>query len=109
MLTKAEQYHRLDAIIHAVCEVGGITYPELIDRKKTLKTNVLRGVAYVISRYSLIHPSITASMLCRTRQNVITVAKNYHKYLQAHDSLTTEYYNRITKKIEDDGIRITDT
>lgn len=107
MLTKVEQYQRIDTIVRVACEVGEISYPELIGKEKSLKKNVLRGVVYIISRYYLVHPRITASVMCRTRQNIINVARNYHKYLQSKDELTTHYFNLITKKIEEDGIRTT--
>lgn len=100
MLTKKDQYLLMDKIVRAACEVGELSYPSFIARKKSLKTNTLRGVTCLISRYMLIHPNVSALLLCRTRQNVINCARRYHHYIQAKDAITLKYFEDITHKIQ---------
>ena len=100
MLAKWAQYANMDKIIRAACEVGGLSYVSFIGRGKSLQKNVLRGVVCVISRDTLIHPTVAALMMCRTRANVINVARKYHHYLQAKDKITCEYYQKVKDKIE---------
>lgn len=105
MPTIFSYYEEVDRIIRAACKVGGFSYAEFVSRKKSLKMNVVRGVACVISRYRCIHPSITAKLIGRTRGNVINVARKYHHYLQARDKITLQFYNNITKMIDDNEQR----
>ena len=83
----------MERLIRSALEVGNTTYPQLLYRKKSLKTNILRGVVCLIAyRILLIHPTIAGQMLGRTRQNIINVARKYNDYLRAGDELTTETY-----------------
>lgn len=106
MLTKEEQYARMDAIIRAVCDVGEVSYPELVGKKKSLHRNALRGVAYLLSRDFLVHPRIAAQLMRCSRQNVINVARNYHRYMQSHDSVTVNYYVLVCRKLKDYGLKL---
>lgn len=106
MLTKAEQYTRMDAIIRAVCDVGEFTYPEFVSDKKSLRRNALRGVAYLLSRDFLVHPKIAASMMRCSRQNVINVARNYHRYMQSQDAVTVNYYVLVCRKLKEYGLKL---
>lgn len=96
-----QQYVKINYIVQAACEVGGITYAEFIRKDKSLHKNVLRGVTCVMSRYCCVHPRITALIICRSRQNVINIARSYHKYLQARDELTTEIYKKINDRVNE--------
>ena len=106
MLTREEQYTRMDAIIRAVCEVGEFTYPELLSKKKSLRRNALRGVAYLLARDFLVHPRIVASMMRCSRQNVINVARNYHRYMQSQDEVTVRYYVLVSLKLREYGLKL---
>ena len=96
----------MDAIIRAVCDVGEITYPELVSKTKSLRRNALRGVAYLLSRDFLVHPRIASQMMRCSRQNVINVARTYHKYMQSRDAVTVNYYVLVSKKLKEYGFKL---
>lgn len=95
-MSKVQEYENMERLIRCALLVGNIDYPQLLNRKKSLKTNVLRGVVCLIAyRILLIHPTTASQMLGRTRQNIINMARKYKEYFEVGDSSTTETYYSI--------------
>ena len=97
--SQTEQYLWADRIMQAVCSVGGITFLDLISETKTTKTNELRGLYCLLTREYCIHPERAATLIARSRQNVINQARRYMQYIQAKDKVLTNLYNRIKNQI----------
>lgn len=101
-MTKVErtplEYANAEVIIDVVCQMENISFPELIARPKGSKVNILRGIAYLLSREYLIHPSIFAEYMHRSRCNVINVARTYQGYLKVRDKLVTSIFNRLNEE-----------
>ena len=93
--SQIQQYELADRIMRAACEVGQVTFMELCSAAKNVKINTLRGLYCLISRGYCIHPSRAASLICRSRQNVINQARKYSQYIQIRDKYTLSIYNRI--------------
>lgn len=91
-----EQYEWSYRIMKAVCEVGQVSFFELCSGTKTVKLNTLRGLYCLVSRDYCIHPSRSARLICRTRQNIINQARKYLEYVQSKDKYILPIYNQIT-------------
>lgn len=100
MYSQTEQYLWADRIMNAVCEVGGITFMQLISENKTTKTNELRGLYCLITRDYNVHPERAALLISRTRQNVINQTKRYWQYIQSKDKVIINLYNKIKEHLK---------
>lgn len=98
--SQTEQYLWADRILKAVCEVGEITFLQLVSEAKTVKTNELRGLYCVLTRDYNIHPERAARLISRTRQNVINQTRRYWQYLQAKDKVLINLYHRIKELLK---------
>lgn len=104
-VSQSSQYLRADKLIEIVCKVGGVSYAKLVSREKNLHLCVLRGLIYYYSRELNIHPSITASMVLRTRCNVITMCQRYGYYVKGRDKSTIVLSDEIEKRIKEEKLK----
>ena len=93
--TQTEQYFWAERIMQAVCDVGQVTFLELVSEKKNVRANTLRGLYCLFTRDYCIHPDRAARLIARTRANVINQARKYAQYLQVKDKMIVELYNKI--------------
>lgn len=95
---KAEvMYERADNIINAVCKAGNLSWVELMTAPKSLKINILRGLACYLAWEMNIHARIMAKFIGRSRSNIINMGQKYRGFVQSKDKSTMSYYNEIKK------------
>ena len=95
-----KEYLLADIIIDCTCEVGEITYFDLIFARKSKKINTLRGVVCLLAWEYGIHARRMAKLIRRTRGNILNQQRTYRHFLQSKDKLTTEYYTKIKDRIK---------
>lgn len=100
-----KEYRIADIIIDSTCEVGEITYFDLISAQKNTKINTLRGIVCLLAWDYGVHARRMAKLIHRTRGNILNQQRTYRNFLQSKDKITIEYYTKIkdiiNKKIED--------
>ncbi len=99
-LANCEEFRRADIIIDAVCEVGGISYFQLLNAPKETTISTLRGICCVVAWEYNVHARKLAKLIHRTRGNVLNQTKKYRGFLQAKDPLATQIYNKVKEIIK---------
>lgn len=95
---KAElMYERADKIVNAICIVGNISWVELMTAPKSLKLNILRGLACYFAWEMNVHARIMAKFIGKSRSNIINMGQKYRGFIQAKDKSTMSYYTEIKK------------
>lgn len=100
ILNNREQLRRADIVIDAICEVGNVSYPDLITHKRSLLYNALRGVCCLLSWEYGIHPNNLKSLIMRSRSNVINQSRRYFYYLKTGDCITLDLYEKAKNIID---------
>lgn len=98
--SESEQYRRAEIVIDAVCKVGGCAYPDFLFKKKSLRMNILRGVAFYLSWEYGVHARRMAMLTHRSRGNIINQSKRYRYYISIDDPVSKEIYEEAKKEIE---------
>ena len=95
---KAEvMYERADRIIDAICKVGNISWVELMTAPKSLKLNILRGLACYLAWEMSVHARIMAKFIGKSRANIYNMGQKYRGFVQSKDKSTMSYYTEIKK------------
>lgn len=97
--TILKQYEIANDIMSIICEIGDISFLELCSRKKSVKLNTLRGLYCYCLRERGVESRIGASLIGRTRCNIINQARKYWHYMQMNDKYITKIYKMINEKI----------
>lgn len=95
-----EQYRRADIIVDAVCQAGECSYCDFIFKKRSLRMNILRGVAFYLSWEYGVHARRMALVARRSRSNVINQSKRYRYYVRNGDALSVVVYKKAKSIIE---------
>lgn len=95
-----KQYELSDAIMRIICDVGNVTFYQLVSRKKTEHLNTLRGLFCLICRDNCVHPKLAAKLISRSRQNIINQTRKYKGYLQTGDPNTSKLYIDIINRLK---------
>ena len=84
-----------DQVAEAVCQVFAITGEQLVTAPKSTNANLARGLFCAVCVMAGIHPKSAATVIKRSRANVITVAKHYRGYIETGDKITRGLYDKI--------------
>lgn len=99
-LQSCEEFRMADMIIDAICEVGGISYFELILAPKNTMLSTLRGVCCLVAWDYGVHARRLAKLMQRTRGNVLNQTRTYRHLLQAKDKMTVEVYDKVKENLK---------
>lgn len=87
-----EQYRRASIIIDAVCKAGKVSYCDFLYSKKSLRMNIVRGVASYLSWEYGVHARRMARLSNRSRCNILNQSKRYRYYIRSKDQLSLKIY-----------------
>lgn len=76
----------LDDVLATVLRLSDVEESDMLGRVKSLKTNIARGVYYLIAYQLGFHPADTAMRVRRSRPSCIIVTKQYRWYYQCGDA-----------------------
>lgn len=95
-----EQLRRADIIVDEICKVGNVSYCDFLFKKKSLKMNIVRGVAFYLSWEYGVHARMMALHAHRSRANIINQSKRYRYYINSGDPISLQFYQQTKKNIE---------